>query len=120
SMTGTCSNCYGFSDDLVKLSEGELVCRKCMLGVAAGYSPADAELSDDEVFYSGNENLTLEFDDDGEALWPGDHVRVNGETVATIIEVAGKRFLHGFPNDQIVDSIELISDDRDEWPEEVD
>jgi len=29
-MTGTCSRCFHFSDDVVLVREGELICRECM------------------------------------------------------------------------------------------
>jgi len=40
-MTGTCDNCKHFSDDLVLVSEGEPICKECMLQFAAAYEPAD-------------------------------------------------------------------------------
>ena len=30
-MTGTCSNCFHFSDDLVEVREGEKICAECMM-----------------------------------------------------------------------------------------
>ena len=47
-MTGTCDNCKHFSDDLVMVYEGELICKKCMLEFAAAYAPGedDAEILD--------------------------------------------------------------------------
>ncbi|MBE7516050.1 MAG: hypothetical protein HS105_05510 [Chloracidobacterium sp.] len=63
-----------------------------------------------ETLLSGNENLILYFDDDGEELSPGDRVLVNYEVEATIGGIEGMRRLVGFPNDEIVHSLELIPD----------
>jgi len=42
-MTGTCDNCKHFSDNLVRISENEIICQECMLEFAAAYEPADEE-----------------------------------------------------------------------------
>jgi hypothetical protein len=63
-----------------------------------------------ETLLTGNENLILRFDDDGEDLNPGDRVLVNDEFEATISEIDGERRLVGFPNDEIVHSIERIDE----------
>ena len=63
-----------------------------------------------ETLLAGNENLILRFDDDGEELNPGDLVLVNDEFEATIGEIDGERRLVGFPNDEIVHSIERIDE----------
>ncbi len=73
---------------------------------------------DEELLYSGNENLLLFFDDDGEELRPGDRVLVNHEFVTIIAEIGGQRSLTDWSNDQIVESVELITD-AEEWPDEL-
>jgi len=42
-MTGTCDSCHHFCDDLVLLSEGEPICKKCMLEFAAAYEEIETE-----------------------------------------------------------------------------
>jgi hypothetical protein len=74
----------------------------------------------DEILNEGNENLHLLFDDDGEDLNIGDRVLVNYEIEAMIGEIDGHRSLVGFPNNEIVESIERISDPDplvSEWPD---
>jgi|GEM_PF-5904887 len=48
-MTGTCSSCHHFCDDLVKVREGEMICKACMLEFAAAYEPIEESAADNEI-----------------------------------------------------------------------
>lgn len=77
-------------------------------------------MDNSNLLFSGNENLILRFDDDGEELHPGDQVRVNHEQIAMVGEVDGKRTLVGWPNDCIVHHLELITETDSltaDWPD---
>jgi hypothetical protein len=77
----------------------------------------------DEMLLYGNDNILLFFDDDGEDLTIGDRVLVNHEVEAMIGEIGGVRRLVGFPHDEIVHSIELITEPDPllgEWPDAFD
>ena len=79
-------------------------------------------MSETDLIFSGNENLMLHFDDDGEELQAGDRVIVNHEHIALIGQVDGKRTLVGWPADEIVHHIELITEPHPvgtDWPDSV-
>jgi len=111
-MTGSCDNCHHFSDDLVLVSEGEPICKECMLQFAAAYEPANPTDDPNELW--------LLFDDDGEELLIGDQVLVNDEVETTIEGEGGKRWLKGFPPSDEVHSVQRITPPlENSWPEDL-